>query len=51
MGLVLALVPPTGIPLIFVSFGGTSLMISLMSIGILANISKQIPLTQIPDTV
>ncbi|MFA5929040.1 MAG: putative peptidoglycan glycosyltransferase FtsW, partial [Candidatus Margulisiibacteriota bacterium] len=44
MSVVLALVPPTGIPLIFVSFGGTSLMISLMSIGILANISKQIPL-------
>lgn len=35
-----ALVPLTGIPLPFVSFGGSSLVISLAGVGILLNISK-----------
>lgn len=34
------LMPLTGIPLPFISYGGTSLAISLLSIGILVNISK-----------
>ena len=37
----IALVPLTGIPLPFVSYGGTSLMFLLASVGILLNISKQ----------
>jgi len=36
----LNLIPLTGIPLPFISFGGTSLLASLVGIGILQNISK-----------
>jgi cell division protein FtsW len=37
----IALVPLTGIPLPFISYGGTSLVFLMASIGILLNISKQ----------
>lgn len=37
----LGLIPLTGIPLPFISYGGTSLMVLLFSVGILMNISKQ----------
>ncbi len=37
----IALVPLTGIPLPFISYGGTSLVFLMSSIGILLNISKQ----------
>ncbi|PID51847.1 MAG: putative lipid II flippase FtsW [Candidatus Moraniibacteriota bacterium] len=36
-----ALVPLTGIPLPFISYGGTSIVFTLASVGILLNISKQ----------
>jgi cell division protein FtsW len=32
--------PLTGVPLVFISHGGTSLMVALASIGIILNISK-----------
>ena len=41
MGAVTATMPITGVPLPLVSFGGSSLVVSLMAMGILANIAKQ----------
>jgi cell division protein FtsW len=40
IGAMLAIMPLTGIPLPFISYGGTSLVISLLGMGILLNISK-----------
>jgi cell division protein FtsW len=40
IGAMLAIVPLTGIPLPFISYGGTSLILSLFGAGILLNISK-----------
>jgi len=36
-----ALIPLTGVPLPFLSYGGSALVINLVSIGILLNISRQ----------
>ena len=41
IGAILGIMPLTGIPLPFISYGGTSMMISLAATGILFNISKQ----------
>ncbi len=40
MAAMVALVPLTGVPLPFISYGGSSLVIALLSCGILVNISK-----------
>ena len=40
LSVVLGLVPPKGIPLPFLSYGGTSLVLSLAATGILLNISR-----------
>ena len=40
IGSIIALLPLTGVPLPFVSLGGTNLAITLLAVGILANISK-----------
>ncbi len=41
IGGVINLIPMTGVPLPFVSFGGSSMLTSLTAVGILVNISKQ----------
>jgi len=40
MGVALGLFPVTGIPLTFISFGGTSLISSMFSCGVLMNIAS-----------
>jgi cell division protein FtsW len=41
MGAVTGLLPVTGVPLPFVSFGGSSLIVTMASVGILLNIARQ----------
>ena len=40
IGVVIGLLPCTGIPLPFISYGGSSLMVTLMMVGLLSNISQ-----------
>jgi len=40
MGAVIGILPVTGVPLPFVSFGGSSLVITLAGVGILANVAR-----------
>lgn len=42
IGAMVGVLPLTGVPLPFVSHGGTALMIALAGVGILANVSKQV---------
>ena len=41
IGMTMGLLPITGVPLLFVSYGGTSMLTSSILIGILLNISSQ----------
>jgi cell division protein FtsW len=41
IGVVTASLPTTGIPLPFLSFGGTSLLITLFAMGLILNVSRQ----------
>lgn len=41
IGMVMGLLPITGVPLLFVSYGGSSLITSYVLIGILLNISSK----------
>ena len=42
IGVVIGVLPVTGIPLTFISFGGTSLSMSLFFVGVLLNISRSV---------
>jgi cell division protein FtsW len=42
IGSTTASIPYTGVPLPFISYGGTSLVVSLAAIGVLLNISRYI---------
>ena len=46
LGVVIALLPSKGIPLPFVSSGGSSMLVSLMAMGVLLNISQQASATE-----
>ncbi len=46
IAVITAVIPVTGIPLPFISYGGSSLLVSLVGIGILLNISRDAALTQ-----
>ena len=41
IGAVVGLLPVTGVPLPFVSFGGSSVVIAMFGVGMLANIAKR----------
>src|SRR5439155_7183308 len=43
LGAVTGLLPVTGVPLPFVSFGGSSLVVTLAAVGILVNIGRTTP--------
>jgi len=50
VSVVLGVVPPKGIPLPFVSYGGSSLLINLFAMGMLLNVSQHASSTQIITT-
>jgi len=50
VSVVLGVVPPKGIPLPFVSYGGSSLLANLVAMGILLNISQHASTTQVITT-
>jgi cell division protein FtsW len=50
ISVVLGLVPPKGIPLPFVSYGGSSLLINLMGMGILLNVSQHASTSHVVTT-
>jgi cell division protein FtsW len=50
ISVVLGLVPPKGIPLPFVSAGGSSLLINLLGMGILLNVSQHASSSQVVTT-
>ena len=50
VGAVIGVLPVTGIPLPFISFGGSSLVITMVAAGILVNIARQSELPARPAT-
>jgi cell division protein FtsW len=50
IGVITAVIPFTGVPLPFLSYGGTSLTVTLLAVGILLNISRQTPVASTTTT-
>jgi cell division protein FtsW len=50
LGVVTGLLPPKGLPLPFVSFGGTALLMNMVGLGILLNISRNINKVSLPKS-
>ena len=50
IAVITAVVPFTGIPLPFLSYGGSSMLISLIGVGILLNVSRDAALTRKTQT-
>ena len=46
LGMVTGLLPPKGISLPFVSNGGSSMLVSLVAMGVLLNVSQQASVTE-----
>jgi cell division protein FtsW len=51
ISVVLGILPTKGIPLPFVSYGGSSLLINLLGMGILLNVSQHTSSTQVVTTM
>ena len=49
IGVVTVVLPTKGIPLPFISAGGTSMLLSAAAVGVLINIAKQTPETQLGE--
>lgn len=49
MGMVMSVFPPAGVALPFFSYGGSSLMVTMMMIGILLNLSRIAPARRLSD--
>ena len=48
VGMTLGLMPITGLTLPFVSYGGSSLLVSMMAVGLLNNVGRCRPFTVAP---
>jgi cell division protein FtsW len=48
VAVVVGLLPTKGLPLPFVSYGGSSLMVTLVSVGVLLGISARLPVPNSP---
>jgi cell division protein FtsW len=49
VGVAAGVLPTTGLPLPYLSYGGTSIMMFMATMGVLLNISKHIPSTEVSD--
>ena len=50
LSMIVGLLPVVGVPLPFISYGGTSLLLNMISVAIIINVGRHIPLTNAPNT-